>query len=411
MGAELERAHLEHFQRYDHQQRLLLFPHYRPFSPPHSHDMAIQIELEKERIRRGIIMSEIAIGRHILEAELRRELMMERELTLRQGNTRFSSGSALEMGFNSPMRLPLMSAGADERSLHESSGRERLNDKHKIAISEAPAVWIGTDDLRIVEVNPGTRQGKEKEKIVLQAKTDDHISGLKRKIETPDAIGSPPGNIVVKKAKREWFCDLCQVSVTSERGLSEHLQGRKHKAKEAASKVQSAGKNYCIGFCPKKAKKIVQVAKAANPNIEEGLKLTSESFPIEKDELPKVLEGLKPKKWKKTKLVSKIMPKRSVLEKKKKYKHWCEMCQVGAFSEDVMNAHIRGKKHVFWSQNANQNGPNQEEAAQVVKNTAPDNGKALDSASTEEDHDCKNKAEQGHELSGATEPEVQAVQF
>ncbi|CAK9168865.1 unnamed protein product [Ilex paraguariensis] len=32
--------------------------------------------------------------------------------------------------------------------------------------------------------------------------------------------------------------------------------------------------------------------------------------------------------------------------KKKRFKFWCEMCQIGAYSMKVMEAHRKGKKHV-----------------------------------------------------------------
>ena len=33
-------------------------------------------------------------------------------------------------------------------------------------------------------------------------------------------------------------------------------------------------------------------------------------------------------------------------EKKNRFKFWCELCQVGAFSEKVLNKHRKGKKHM-----------------------------------------------------------------
>lgn len=46
-----------------------------------------------------------------------------------------------------------------------------------------------------------------------------------------------------KKAKEEWRCAVCQLSVTSESQLNEHQRGKQHKAKEAALKTQMIGES------------------------------------------------------------------------------------------------------------------------------------------------------------------------
>ncbi|KZV35527.1 hypothetical protein F511_21363 [Dorcoceras hygrometricum] len=43
-------------------------------------------------------------------------------------------------------------------------------------------------------------------------------------------------DVIGSKKSNEWSCALCQVSVTSEKGLNEHVLGKKHKSKEAAIK-------------------------------------------------------------------------------------------------------------------------------------------------------------------------------
>uniref|UniRef100_A0A2N9F3C8 C2H2-type domain-containing protein n=1 Tax=Fagus sylvatica TaxID=28930 RepID=A0A2N9F3C8_FAGSY len=39
--------------------------------------------------------------------------------------------------------------------------------------------------------------------------------------------------LVVRKERMEWSCNLCQVKTTSQQGLEDHLNGKKHKAKKA----------------------------------------------------------------------------------------------------------------------------------------------------------------------------------
>ncbi|CAL5341182.1 unnamed protein product [Camellia sinensis] len=79
---------------------------------------AIQRELEKQRIREEIVAGEIARKR-LLEAEVRREMLMEREMALR-GAERFSlfSGSAAVSAMQFEPRLSLLHQ-SDGRSLEE----------------------------------------------------------------------------------------------------------------------------------------------------------------------------------------------------------------------------------------------------------------------------------------------------
>jgi len=71
----------------------------------------------------------------------------------------------------------------------------------------------------------------------LQAKPDPDLYGAKRKAATPDAPNDEPSEIgMKKKPKEEWSCELCQIKATSESGLNAHLNGKKHKAKEAGQK-------------------------------------------------------------------------------------------------------------------------------------------------------------------------------
>ncbi|KAK7291946.1 hypothetical protein RIF29_07517 [Crotalaria pallida] len=67
-----------------------------------------------------------------------------------------------------------------------------------------------------------------------EAKPDGKRYDAKRKaLSAPDVDGSnhlPSG--LRKKPKEEWSCAVCHVSATSEKGLKEHLQGKKHTAKE-----------------------------------------------------------------------------------------------------------------------------------------------------------------------------------
>ncbi|XP_011079388.1 uncharacterized protein LOC105162910 isoform X1 [Sesamum indicum] len=331
-----------------------LYPHPRPFHhphlPPHPHAMheAIQREIEKQRIRQDIILAEIE-RRYALEAEVRMELRMEMELALRKGGNGFPFGPCPPMEFESPTRSSLLRMRAEGRSVEgrfamSLEEMRRPNGRHESGSSGTQPFQRGTADLRISEVKPVAEGSKEKQTVIFMAKHDDNISGSKRKAVTPlGATEDSSIGISKKKAKEEWSCALCQVSATSEQVLNEHLQGKKHKLKEAALKAERDRKKYTIGLS-KRATKSVQVGGTVDQGKEEGVKLPTESFPN------KTTGKLSSKRQDMVPLLEKIQST-SVEKLQKSGDHtksrfWCEICNIGTPSQKVMNAHKKGKKHV-----------------------------------------------------------------
>ncbi|OUZ99585.1 zinc finger protein [Macleaya cordata] len=241
----------------------------------------------------------------------------------------------------------------------------------------------------------------------LQAKPMNHnIAGVKRKLT---AIGGANEQAVggsKKKPQKEWSCALCKVSATSEQGLNAHLQGKKHKAKEVElmrangaasrdidssitlkksdnselSKISSSSK-------PNHGKKTVQVKKNGEAAVqkkeatsEQGLSdhlqgkkhkakeveprangTTSKDIDSsitlpgksDKPEVSKISSSSKPNHGKKpVKAMKKknnveaaVQKKQNTEDFKKRFKFWCEDCQVGCQSATVMTDHENGKKH------------------------------------------------------------------
>ncbi|KAK9187246.1 hypothetical protein WN944_018638 [Citrus x changshan-huyou] len=65
----------------------------------------------------------------------------------------------------------------------------------------------------------------------LQVKPDPNLCGPKQEAATlPAGSGELP--LTSSRKPMDWSCALCQVSTTRKRDLDEHLQGKKHKAKE-----------------------------------------------------------------------------------------------------------------------------------------------------------------------------------
>ncbi|XP_059286088.1 uncharacterized protein LOC132039606 isoform X2 [Lycium ferocissimum] len=359
-----------------------------PHQPANMHE-AIRREMEKERIREEIIAEEMA-RRRMLEFEVRRELMMERQLTKLSAEG-FSPFSSSVMSF-SPT-LPHLKQQSDVRSIEERIARSLedrmgrgisvsgLGARNEIGglgivpfeerISEIPfhqrsvepkmsalkPVSYSADPV-ISELQPSSEPSKEKHKIILLAKPNTSLSGAKRKAVTPQvevASKTPSCSVLKKNGKEDWSCALCQVSATSERGLNDHLQGKKHKSKEAGLRAQRNGKNYNIGLCPKKPKTINLLEANENLNMEQVVKPKAEMVPDNKSGEGSSLvisekENAKDDGLKKS---ANAAPKKPKTSKKKKYKFWCATCKIGALSEVSMEAHRIGKKHMARLQELN----------------------------------------------------------
>ncbi|KAH9768697.1 hypothetical protein KPL71_011698 [Citrus sinensis] len=85
----------------------------------------------------------------------------------------------------------------------------------------------------------------------LQVKPNSNPCGSDQKTATPPA-GSGELPLTNSNKPKEWSCALCQVSAPTERGLDEHLQGRKHKAKVAGL---LRDKKRCSNSIPSTSKK------------------------------------------------------------------------------------------------------------------------------------------------------------
>ncbi|KAL0903498.1 hypothetical protein M5K25_027884 [Dendrobium thyrsiflorum] len=110
------------------------------------------------------------------------------------------------------------------------------------------------------------------------------LSGAKRKAQ---------GELLIQ-AEKQWGCALCKVTSSSEEALKEHLQGRKHKAKEAL---------------------LVSTKKTGLLQSKQNVSPPLEGAPAG----PPV--------------------------KKKQQKLWCGLCKVKCNSSIMLEYHLAGRKH------------------------------------------------------------------
>ncbi|KAM7477134.1 hypothetical protein LguiB_024377 [Lonicera macranthoides] len=366
---------------------------------------AIRRELEKERIREEIIAGEIERKR-ALEAEVRMEMMMEREMALRRSNS-FTYPPPMASRLEPSLSVIHQSQG---RSLEERiawSLEERFGHLAGRRIGGIePMPFHRNVDPIISEVKPSPPMVSKDKAIALSAvlvilvsdvlnqrlvdpevlilsvaglagvscrmhvdqacaTPNTNLSGAKRKPVTPLTSGpnEVPINSKNKKPKEEWSCAICQVSATSEHILNEHLQGRKHKAKEAGLRAQKEGKNFGIGLILKEATtKPTKFTETTQHPISQKVEKPLKEPP--KFNKTGILSNQKAKNTKNLKKNDGEMNNGDCSKKEGKptwhcesnYKFWCEMCQCGADAEIVMEAHKNGKRHQYRLQQLNKKG-------------------------------------------------------
>ncbi|KAK1281834.1 hypothetical protein QJS10_CPB22g00779 [Acorus calamus] len=256
---------------------------------------ALRREIEKQRIREEIIAREITRKR-ILEEEVRRELAVERAMAAGRGvGDRFAllglgTHNVDDVRFAERLTSPMSElrinkrVGACSMIPHDIGGFRRLPQHSK------------------VEIRPLSEDPPVKPAVV----------GMKRKASSTSTDCEAPLSI-----KKEWSCALCQVSATSQEGLKEHLQGKKHKAKEALLNVNTTiAKHQAISTSIPKTPVSASSEKITKKDMVEDEPISS---------------GTKKQKTEGT--------------KKKKLYLFCRNCKVKCNSEKNMNAHINGKKH------------------------------------------------------------------
>ncbi|XP_027917727.1 uncharacterized protein LOC114176770 isoform X2 [Vigna unguiculata] len=343
-------------------------PRMYPTPVPINSEEAIRQEIEREQIRREIekeeIRREILAGERArrleLEEEVRRELASERALKMpihrMEGITYGERGVSLTMipgmtlhnsvnnnklcGGPQPQLRPRL----EIRQLYKQRPNETLTIKSNAALSVAKCKEMVDDDLSGV---------KHKEVINV------NLGGVKRKRETPFLLDdNHSGTSLEKKPKKDWGCALCQIVTTSEKGLNDHLQGKKHKVKEA-SFTRKKGKSTTTTLslqksnqCEKSDKVVVTMNSGLDAR-KNGETLQSDMNPAYKGKVEPIEKDLAVEKSQDlggtdneneaTTTEKEVQKSNATM---KKFSFYCAFCEVRTHSEIVMQSHKSGKKHL-----------------------------------------------------------------
>ncbi|KAH9618010.1 hypothetical protein KSS87_016399 [Heliosperma pusillum] len=331
---------------------------------------SMEREMAKERIRAEIIAEENMRNR-LLEDEVRRELMRERELGFRHRD--FGIGGST--GF---IRMDPFARNYEHRDRGGSSGGSGVwshreveygvgfntmpynRDYRDYRVARGSGSGVSIHEIKEVDrdVHP---HGVSKDKAIVLAKSSANLAYLKRKTMMPP-VGGAAEVFKKQKTKEHWRCALCQVTATSERGLKDHFQGKKHQANEKGIVPHRTG----FGTEPlpntvssSAVKPLTLLSIPSTSNVKKNGKQHGESSLAKADRAPSRNATLPSLKLKKT---GKALAT-GIKGKQKKVLHFfCEVCQVGANSMIVFDAHKKGKKHL-----ANLSVPNK--TIEAVPNT------------------------------------------
>ncbi|KAH9704141.1 hypothetical protein KPL70_011342 [Citrus sinensis] len=308
------------------------------------HFYTIQREIEKQIIRHEIITHEIITAeverRRLLEEEVRRELMIEREMAMYR---------AREMGLSIDDRFS-MQLHTSYPLMHQSNNCW-LEDRFPFPWN--PSMGFGHNGLPpnfLPHFSNGPWSGLEvnkKDKLIMLPKPDSNTCGSKKKAATPPAGSGELPSTSSNKSK-EWSCVLCQVSATTERDLDVHLQGKKHKAKEKLLRDLKM----CINSTSKKATESRDSAdQEMKPNVEDQSVKANKTVVG----LDQKVEGGQPLQVKPNSNPCGSDQKTATLPagsgelpstNSNKPKEWsCALCQVSAPTERGLDEHLQGRKH------------------------------------------------------------------
>lgn len=247
-----------------------------------------------------------------------------------------------------------------------------------------------------------------------QAKPDPGLYNAKRKAMVPVVDDPEPSAFgLKKKSKEEWSCALCEIKATSESGLNAHLNGKKHKAKEAGHNIRKNNKSNKAFLSRMKTEKTVKATETigttksgldaktdqqpAQPCIALGMmnetvvdKGVAESINVEKlaetmidkgvteskneEQLVEINQNTGTLKNKKDTAIQEASKINAGTRKGKVERLWCEICRVGTFSQVVMEGHKKGKKHIskmkkFSQNNVSSPSTSGSEAPKLIKDT------------------------------------------
>ncbi|XP_074296106.1 uncharacterized protein LOC141623860 isoform X1 [Silene latifolia] len=349
-------------------------------NPDESNAVQLSRVIEKRKIREEIIASE-SIRHRKLEDEVRMELMIERQI---MGMRNFNGFSNVHLDMLNkyqslgPQNWPnydqyLLNLGTSDDNLMREmklmscpssggggggGGSDEISQINPYP-SESNAI-ASEGKLHMEEValgkwpfnrDPGSAAARVAEKsnadlaeeVMAEAMPSAGTIGMKRKAEMPCDEDTTP---TMSRDSEKLFCSLCGVSTTSELTMNSHLQGRKHKAKEARFKASDTTPSLQHVSTLSSEQENSSDTKEWDCSLCQ-VSVTSEAL------LASHLQGKKHKAKEAKLQTGEIIDSIQVMSVPSSGgnatdsdNQWhCSVCGVSASSENNLNAHLQGKKH------------------------------------------------------------------
>ncbi|CAO2812529.1 unnamed protein product [Amaranthus hypochondriacus] len=266
----------------------------------------LDIEMEKRKIR------EMILRQRDLEAEVRMELMMEKQM---MGMRSFYGNSSVDPYMLMDSRFQGFQEQTNQDPPRNIVFRDEREEKvHEVSMGK----WPFQRDPRFVAA-----QIARKEAVSCQAIPSLDVSGRKRKAETSVMNEEEMVSISRKELPKKWYCSVCEVSATSGSSFDLHLNGKKHKAKLGVSK--SCETTSCVVMDCDSTESSVQPVKEEKNRVQ----------PMEEDK--SLMQPMVEEKSN----VQPVERENSKISKKLE----CSLCRISATSETLLRSHLEGKKH------------------------------------------------------------------
>ncbi|CAH1426615.1 unnamed protein product [Lactuca virosa] len=189
----------------------------------------IQRELEKEMIRVKIIAEEVERF-HVLEAEVRRELMIGREMMAMKRRSGYPSSFMLRSQPGEVKEITTSLPKVAKPTLYGAEQKPPPATPPPPPPSPPPPPAGSTE---LTEKKMEWRCEICNVRATCERGLLEHFAGKKHKVKvaTLSVQNSVKTQDLVIKKSSKWRCAICDVSTTCERGLHDHLAGKKHRAK------------------------------------------------------------------------------------------------------------------------------------------------------------------------------------
>ncbi|KAL4615181.1 hypothetical protein ACB092_07G105600 [Castanea dentata] len=224
-----------------------------------------------------------------------------------------------------------------------------INKNGPEALEELIATKSNSKEASIVQKDNKSMEVIEK-KEVPTAKTENRTSATEE--ETAVAVATVrelPDIPMPKELRKEWTCDICQLTVFSEKNLNLHLQGKKHKTTEALKAKNQP--NIVPASTTKKTEQPVEEPQKTVSTKEWKQRTTTNNEGEKHAHSMSILastakEFVQPSKEEHEKRVS---MSNSALEQKneavsEKY-YRCNICNTNCTGENDLASHYYGRKH------------------------------------------------------------------